>query len=53
MVSVLTLMWYSSREKYQHHYYDDEITETLARYFKVDEHSEMLTLLKQFRKDGY
>jgi hypothetical protein len=41
------------REKYQHHYYDDQTIENLAHYFRVDQHQDMLNLLKKLRKDGY
>ena len=43
----------SKRDKYQHHYYDDKTIENLARYFRVDQHTEMLYLLKKLRKGGY
>jgi len=43
----------SNREKYGHHYYDDQTIQNLARYFKIDQHPEMLFLLRKIRKDGY
>jgi hypothetical protein len=41
------------KEKHVHQYYDEQTIENLARYFKIDQHPEMLFLLKKLRKDGY
>jgi hypothetical protein len=39
--------------KHEHNYYDNKTIENLARYFKIDQHPEMLFILKKMRKDGY
>lgn len=41
------------REKYKHHYYDDQTIENLARYFRVDQHLDILYFLGKLRKNGY
>ncbi len=43
----------SKKEKSVYQYYDDQTIENLARYFKIDQHPEMLFLLRKLRKDGY
>jgi hypothetical protein len=54
MVPLLMLMQdRSKKEKSLHQYYDDQTIHNLARYFKIDQHPEMLFLLKKLRKDGY
>jgi len=54
MVSLFMLMQdKSKKEKSVHQYYDDQTIDNPARYFKIDQHPEMLFLLRKLRKDGY
>jgi hypothetical protein len=43
----------SEKEKYRHYYYEEQMIENHARYFKVDKRPEMLLLLRKLRKDTY